>query len=130
MYKMEIDRVRGAWKVVPKGGARKVAPGEDLEWKLVTPRGYSDVKAYFQFTDEDPRHGTRSCVTGLTKHWTAKITRPAPNNVFRSAIRNNACRRCGPRHYAVMVIGKDATGREFREWAIGKNPPPDVDVGP
>ena len=130
MYKLDITMVQGTWKVVPEEGERKVAPGEELEWELVTPPGYRDVKAYFQFTDRDPRAGKGPLVEGLSKHWTAEITGSAPDNVLRSTVHAKACRRCGPRHYAVMVIGKDEKGGEFREWAIGKNPPPDVDVGP
>ena len=125
----------GKWRVdVP---SKTVLPGDTVEWRFADRPMQSpppDLRASFQFTDEqfvdDVAHAK------ISDDWTCK--RPLREDaVFALKIRDTAdpltlVRRF---HYAVIITGSNVnpseayTGSKDVAWAIGKNPPPEIDIG-
>ena len=124
-----IKNVGNQWRVEQVGN-RKPLPGEDLKWKFEQSK--DGREAHFQFTSPKLR-------LTPSAHWTAKITSKnpeltltLPKRVKRQGDTGDAgLRRRGDVYYAVFVIQttKDGVVTD-KQFAIGHNPPPKIDVGP
>ena len=117
-YKLTIKKNAAEdWIVESDGGPRVIKVGEIVEWSLDAPSGTS---AYLQFVDD-----IFEASGGLNEHWVGVIDK---GRTLELTMASNALpdprvprRTYG---YAVMVI--DSGGFQY---AIGSNPPPDLDVG-
>ncbi len=117
VYGLTIKKVDGAWKVVPDTGARIVKVGEKVKWHLDAPGG---TTAHLQFGDN-----IFEASAALNEHWVS-VLEPGQNlelTLSAEALPGTRVKRLS-HSYAVMVVGSDGP-----QYAIGNNPPPDLDVG-
>ena len=116
-YGLTIRKVDGVWKVVPDTGSIIVKVGDQVTWQLDAPGG---TTAHLQFGD-----GIFEASTALNEHWVSALE---PGQSLDLTVSASALPepRVNQRSYsyAVMVIGSDGP-----QYAIGNNPPPDLDVG-
>jgi len=109
------------WRVVRKGpDSDPPSPGVNyLAWEF--EEGVSDeVVAHFQFTEGKFVGNLDQGPDQFSKHWTATLDREHP--LLRLGILPAAAKKTF--HYAVMILGDGEP-----KWAIGKNPPPKIQVG-
>ena len=125
-----VDNPKGkvfrGWKPNPAAND----PGRDpdtIEWKLLAPPGRvkPNISAHFQFAHDDLLTGCGG-PGRITKHLTATI--PAPGRKLKLRLQKRASTDKNPRYYAVWIEDRDYPGRSG--FAIGHNPPPEIDVGP
>jgi hypothetical protein len=107
----------GEWIVEPEGGARMVQIGENVAWRIDPSES---AIAQIQFCED-----LFEASGQLDKHWVAVVEGSASVELTldKKALPDPTVRRRTYR-YAVAVV--DASGTHF---AIGNNPPPDLDVG-
>lgn len=125
---IDIKKTDGRWKVIRDDRRKKFSRGQPVEWTLHPDpdEPKKPISAHFQFTDADlvensSGHGQ------LTADLTAEI--PAPGKKLSLKLKDNACRRRNPRHYAVWIADKEhPAGGVFATGEDG-NPPPEMDVG-
>lgn len=107
----------GQWIVEPVDGARMVEIGENVVWRIDPGE---PATAHIQFCED-----LFEASGQLDKHWVAVLENSASLEltVASKALPDPTIRRRTYR-YAVAVV--DAGGTHY---AIGNNPPPDLDVG-
>jgi hypothetical protein len=107
----------GEWIVEPVGGARTVQIGENVVWRI-DPN--ESAKAQIQFCED-----LFEASGQLDKHWVSVLEKSASLELTLAskALPDPTIRRRTYR-YAVAVVDSDGT-----HYAIGSNPPPDLDVG-
>jgi len=118
LYDITISKINGDW-TVSRPFAKVSRGGQDqIRWNLLAGNG---VSAHLQFCD-----GT--LFSGHSLHWTASIG-PVGGTIPTSltlTVHGNAAERT--HHYAVWVC--DPALPEAGVYAIGHNPPPEIDIGP
>ena len=129
-WKLRIERrrFRGTWRWTVDNPKGWVYRGRDtIEWTLVLDRHTRGkrISAHFQFAHEDLVEAFKK-PSDLTRDLTAVIK--APGGKLELKVRKDACPRENPRYYAVWI--QDETLRHGGVYAIGKNPPPEMQVGP
>jgi hypothetical protein len=107
----------GDWIVAPETVASTVKPGDKVVWTLQAPAG---TAAHLQFCDD-----IFEASSALDAHWVSVIdpTQTLELTVASKALPDPRVRR---RTYSYAVAVVDSGGMTY---AIGSNPPPDLDVG-
>ena len=129
---IEIKKVRGRWTVTvlnPLGSIKKhtkLFRGDKVTWKLYADPAHPrrKVSARLQFCHDKLVKGP-----GLTRDWTAAIgpTSGSGPKSLTLGIHHEATRK-KKHYYAVWVC--DPALHKGGTYAVGHNPPPEIDVGP
>lgn len=117
-YSLTIKKnAAGDWIVEPDTGPGTVKPGDNVAWSLDAP---AQTTAHLQFCDD-----LFEASGDLSEHWVSVFdqAQTLQLTVAAKALPDPRVRR-RTYGYAVMVI--DSAGAQY---AIGGNPPPELDVG-
>lgn len=127
---IDIKKVDGRWMAIRDDRQKKHPRGQPLKWVLHPDPAApgKPISAHFQFADSDLVENLEKNVQ-LTPDWTAMI--PEPGKHLSLKVKDKACRRKNPRHYAIWIVDSDfqPAGGVFAVGESG-NPPPEMEIGP
>jgi hypothetical protein len=112
-----MKNARGEWIVDPDSGPSMVKVGDIVSWQIVAGE---TVTAHFQFLEDlfEPSNE-------LDIHWVGVLQ---PSAALQLTVASKALPDPGVRRklYGYAVAVEDSNGMHY---AIGHNPPPDLDIG-
>ena len=124
-----ISKVDGIWTVTrPPAFPAKLFPGDEVTWKLLPDPDNPNkrISAHLQFCHDNFVLGV-----GLSRDWTASIG-PVGGGIpeaYLTLTIHDAAEKSRKHHYAVWVCDQDLRPT-FGTFALGVNPPPELDLGP